>query len=352
MVLIDLLLLSSVIPVTACASVGPGSITRDRFDYTAAVAETEKEQLLRNIVRLRYLDAPTFVRVDSMINQYGLEGTVSLDAGWNTSVIGEDTQVLGGTGRWMDRPTITYTPVAGRAFAQNLMTPIPPDALLALVQSGWSGEFLFRLGVRSINRVDNEMAAVGMQKPADPEFKEVLDLWSRLLKARVLGLRRDDSEATVRIYGYIDENRVASEHAADVARMRDLLGLDPSETEFKISYGLVADEANEIALLTSSILEIMTDLAWRVDAPGEHVEAGRTLAGHRSSGLFDQPLFEVRNALDAPEEAYVAVRERGYWFYIEDDDLVSKRTFAILQVLLSLTESSGGTRGPVVTIGG
>ena len=337
--------------VSGCASVGPGTLKRDHFDYTDAIAETSKEQLLRNIVRLRYLDAPVFLRVSSIINQYSLEGTVSL-GGSNTDGIGGDTRTVGGTGRWADRPTITYTPLSGSTFAQNLLTPIPPDALLALVQAGWSGEFLFRIGVRSINTIENESAAPVARKAADPEFRELLELWFRLRKHRILGLRRDSSGADVRFFGYIKEDTVSPELKQDAQRLRTILGLGNEAAEFSISYGLVPDEENEIALLTSSILEIMSELSWHIDVPSSHVETGRTMTSFDDQQIFNTPIFHVRSSENKPTDTYVAVFERGTWFYVDDSDLVSKRTFALLQVLLSLTESSDAARGPVVTIGG
>jgi len=336
--------------MAGCVSVGPGTLKRDHFDYTAAVGETSKEQLLRNIVRLRYLEAPVFLRVSSIINQYSLEGTVSL-GGSNTDGIGGDARTLGGTGRWTDRPTITYAPLSGSTFAQNLLTPIPPDALLALVQSGWSGEFLFRIAVRSINTLEYESAAPAMRKAADPAFRELLELWFRLRKNRVLGLRRDEEGAQVRFFGYIDQATAPAASSRDVVRLRELLGLDPDAFDFIISYGLIPDEPNEIALLTSSILEIMSELAWRVDIPAEHIEVGRTLSSVGEETVFDQPIFRVSSSTDEPDMAYVRVFERGVWFYVDDTDLISKRTFALLQVLLSLTESADAVRGPVVTIG-
>lgn len=345
------LLLLVVVLLNGCASVGPGTITRDRFDYTTAIGDAEQEQLLVNIVRMRYLEAPVFLRVASIINQYSLEGSVSLSA-MNASGGAPDTQSVGGVGRWIDRPTITYTPIAGRTFAQNLLRPIPPDALLALVQAGWSGEFLFRMAVRSVNGVDNESASPMSRKSADPEFREFLRLWRELRKRRVLGLRRDDSGATVKFFGYIDEDLVSPDAVDDVNRLRSLLGLEPSISEFNISYGLIPGDRNEIVLLTSSILEIISELSWRVDVPPEHVQAGRTFSTYRTSAVFDAPIFQVHATAEKPVDAYVAVYERGVWFYIEDNDLISKRTFALLQVLLSLTESSEGAAGPVVTIGG
>ena len=337
--------------VAGCASVGPGTLKRDHFDYTAAVGETSKQQLLRNIVRLRYLEAPVFLRVSSIINQYSLEGTVSL-GGTSTTGVAGDARTIGGSGRWMDRPTITYAPLSGSTFAQNLLTPIPPAALLALVQSGWSGEFLFRIAVRSINSLENDSAAPATRKAADPEFRELLEIWFRLRKNRVLGLRRDDDGAQVRFFGYIDQVSAPAALHQDLVRLRELLGLDQEAFEFIISYGLIPDEPNEIALLTSSILEIMYELAWHVDIPVEHIEAGRTPSSVGEETVFDQPIFRVSSSTDEPDMAYVRVFERGVWFYIDDTDLISKRTFALLQVLLSLTESSDAVLGPVVTIGG
>jgi hypothetical protein len=345
------LLAGATLLVCGCSSIGPGTIARDRFDYAVALGETDKRQLLRNIVRLRYLDAPVFVRVDSIINQYSLEGSVSFGAGFNSSFKGQDTQRIGGIGRWIDRPTITYSPVSGKVFARNLMTPIPPDAVLALVQAGWAADSLFRLVVRSINGADNESAAPTSRAPAEPEFRELLELWSRLRQERLLGLRREDSSATVKFYGYIDDEMAPQGLQQDLARLRELLGLPPDASEFLISYGLVADEPHEVALLTSSILQIMADLSWRVDVPEKHVQAGRTGSTFHGEDLFAASLFQVRRVATRPEDAYVAVFERGYWFYIGDDDVVSKRTFAILQILLSLTESTDTAKGPVVTIG-
>src|SRR5262249_57751462 len=61
----------------ACRNIGPGTIARDRFDYSSAITESWKRQTLLNIVKLRYLDPPIFVDVGQIVSGYTMESTLS-----------------------------------------------------------------------------------------------------------------------------------------------------------------------------------------------------------------------------------------------------------------------------------
>ena len=54
---------------------GPKMVPHDRFDYSSVIERSWKEQMLLNMVRLRYLDPPFFLDVQQVIAQYTLEGS-------------------------------------------------------------------------------------------------------------------------------------------------------------------------------------------------------------------------------------------------------------------------------------
>jgi hypothetical protein len=353
MTILGIVFAIAIVVLTSCASVGPNTIPRDQFDYGDAISNSLKEQLLTNIIRLRYVEAPVFVNVSSVINQYALEGEVALGAGLNTAITGENTANIGGTGRFSDRPTITYTPVSGHQFSISLLTPVSPEAIFALVQAGWAPEVIMRMALRSMNGVRNAVANPLDRQQAQPEFIKILQNWRRLRQARSLGLRKDEGKikdkSRIVVYQALDEFN--PEVAQDLAFLLDSLELDPDAREYPLTYGLIPNKPNEIAVLTVSMLELMNELAWRADVPPEHIDEGRTgptfVEGHEMV-----PLVRIHYARERPKDSYVSIRSRDYWFYIDDRDVASKRTFAIMQILLSLAESGEAARGPVVTIGG
>jgi hypothetical protein len=58
----------------------------------------------------------------------------------------------------------------------------------------------------------------------------------------------------------------------------------------------------------------------------------------------------IRSGKEAPADAYAAVPFKGYWYWIDDTDIESKRTFTFLMILFSLAETGQTTAAPVVTV--
>jgi hypothetical protein len=240
---------------SGCGGIGPKTVSRDRFDYINAVSESWERQMLLNLVRLRYLHAPVFLDVASIINTYALETELEASAGWNQLLRG-DSQAVGARGKYTDRPTITYTPLMGEKFTESLMKPLPVTGVLSLLQAGWPVEFVFRISVQTINGIENRSGAELMRRSLDPRFNSLLEALGKIqtsagLSARVKPL--GEKKAIVMFFG----REPSEEILMEMRNVRQILGLIPDSWEFRVVYGSVATDDKEIAIQTRSMLKIM-----------------------------------------------------------------------------------------------
>ena len=338
-----------------CAGFGPKSVQRDRFDYNTAISTSWKEQTLLNIVRLRYADMPLFVEVASVVSGYSLGRSVNLGGTLSSKdAVQGDFFSLGGAGKYTDRPTITYAPITGKQFNQNFMHPIPPSAVLFLIQTGWPADFIFTLTLDSINGLRSRISGGANMRLGDPEFYRVIKLFRTVQKSGAVGMRvikdKKMQESTV-IFFY--QKQISPEVEAVLKEIYSLLNLKTGVSEIEIFYGLVPKSDCEIAMITRSIMQIMIGLAAEVEIPVSHVKEGRVaavLAQNSATGeTLGKPL-RIKNAVDKPVDAFVAVKYRDHWFWVDDCDFASKRIFSFVMLLFSLTETGGKEGLPLVTI--
>ena len=337
----------------AVGGVGPRTVARDRFDYTEAISASWKQQMLINMVKLRYGDTPVFLDVASVINQYALEGQVDARFTWVDPVVSVgDSQAAGGSARYSDRPTITYTPLQGERFTRSLMKPIPPPALLSLIQGGYPIDLVFRVCVDCINGIRNRYGGAARAEPADPRFYPLLERLRRLQSSGSVDLR---IQKTGEMEGMLMAFRTKIDPALqeDMLFVRQTLGLDPAAQEFRIVYGSIARNDKEIAILSRSMLQIIINLGSYIEVPAAHVQEKRvnpTLPAETTDGAAIPPLMRIHSSPHKPPDSFIAVPYRGHWFWIDDRDLRSKSLFSFLMFVFSLTETEGKEGAPIVTI--
>jgi hypothetical protein len=339
--------------LVGCASIGPGTVTRDRFDYLTALSDSWKSQMLINTVKLRYGDTPVFLDIASIISGYTLEGGASISGQFAPKERGDTFGAFGISGLFADRPTITYMPLSGERFTRSLLRPIPPPALLALIEAGYPIDLILRVCASSINGIRNRFGGAARARPADPAFYPLLERLRVLQSSGAIDLRvqkTGDAEGVVMIFrGKLD--RALEEDSLFVRRT---LGLGPTAREFKVVYGAIAKNDKEIAILSRSILEIIIDLASYIEVPAVHVEEKRvnpTMSEETvQGGAAVPPLIRIHSSPDKPGDAFVSVPYRNHWFWIDDRDLRSKSLFSFFMFLFSLTETGGKEGAPIITI--
>jgi hypothetical protein len=323
-----------------CSSIGPLVVARDRFDYNGEVSRSWKEQMLLNIVKSRYLDPPVFLDVSQIVSGYTIQGTVTAGTDSdNTAISGLSAGV---SGVYTDRPTITYTPLTGAQFNREIMQPIPPSTILFAMTSGWPVDLVFRVAVRGINGVEND-------GPDEARYDRLLVDMRALQQADALGMRviSEDKGETVALL-YFRPMALKPEQAAVLREVRTILALPDDTDEFRVRFGQLKARKGEISLLTRSMLQILVDFGSFVDVPDVDLKAGRVPAGAPIRPGVGR--LHVKYSADKPDGPFVGVEYRKGWFWIDDTDLDSKRSFSLVLLLSTLTETGGRESLPLVTI--
>jgi hypothetical protein len=339
-----------VLLLAGCASVGPPTITRDRFDYVTAISESWKRQMLLNLMKVRYADAPVFMDVASVISAYAVEGEISLSGQYAPIGRGDAFGNVGATGRYADKPTITYQPLIGDKFARSMMAPIPVTGILFLLQSGYPADLVLRVCVNAVNGLENDYGGSGNPRAGSPKFRELMTAMRESQSEGGMGFRvkvtKDKQVALMFIRPPTDQA------AAPSHKVRELLGLDPDAREFSIESGSVAEDDREIAILTRSMLQVLIDIASTIEVPAADIVDGAVFVPQRTAEqerMFPA-LLTVRHGVSPPANAYVAIQYRNQWFWVDDRDQRSKQILSFLMLMFSLTEGAPPQSAPVVTI--
>ena len=319
-----------------CSGIGPNTVARDRFNYVSAISESWKRQTLLNLVKIRYADAPVFVDIASVINTYELQSQVHLGASWADAPL-TDTQNFSGSARYTDRPTITYAPLSGERFTRSLMTPIPVTGILFLLQAGYPADYIFRICVQTINGLNNSYGSDYTGHDMDPRFLELITLLREIQKHGGLGMRvkqQEDSgkDAVVMFFRPMTDEAFAMK----VARVKELLGVNPEHREISVVYGSFASSDHEIAILSRSMLQIQTDYASNIDVPQMDVDSGAVMTSRRDDSPVAKELptlVKIYSGVSEPGNVHVAVRYLGHWYWIEQSDYGSKSLFTFLMLM-------------------
>jgi hypothetical protein len=310
-----------------------------------------KEQMLLNIVRIRYADAPVFIDVSSIISSYGIQTQAQASGGISVdepgSVVG-----LGATASYLDKPTITYTPLTGERFTRSLLKPIPPATVFSLIEAGYPADFVLAVTVTTLNGISNRSSGGARSREMSPEWIPLIEAMRRLQLGGALGMRlekRAGGESALIFF----PREPRPDDKKDIDFVKQTLKLKPDGNEILISFGVTPTSSKELALLTRSMLEILIEVSAGIEVPVEHIAKGSTtpdLPTKPNASRFEQPIIRIRSGSEAPADAFVAGLYRNTWYWIDDGDLVGKRAFTSLMMFMSLAETGASPQPPVITI--
>jgi hypothetical protein len=335
----------------ACTRFGPKRVPGDRFNYNEAISKSQKEQMLLNIVRLRYRDIPEFLSVSSVLTQYTYTGSVGTQG---AAVLGNQLGAasnVGGSANigYTERPTITYTPLAGSEFSRRLLTPIPTEMMFAASQGGWATDLMMLIALQRMNKVENS-SFTSVPSPDDldrlREFLRLLEISKELGERGAMEMYRDSEETPALRYLVIEEG-LNEETEALVDEFRSMLDLDPGLNVFQMTDRLTQRAPNEITVQARSLMGVMSFLSRGVEVPEMHREQGWVVDMGSWEGLVP---FRIHSSGEKPDNVFAAVRYDDHWFYIDHADHESKRAFGLLIYIFELQAPATTAAAPVLTL--
>ena len=346
-------LLLLILILTACAGVGPRTLSQGRADYNEAINKTEDEQMLLSIVKGRYGETFSLLAVNGIAANVRFHTNANVDIGFGPSenYTGNLVPFTGGLA-YEENPTITYSPVRGEKYIRQMITPISLELLLLFMRIGNPMDSSLNLFVNRINDMRNpDFLETPLSKP-DPRFQRFVDLNRELHQADVIHWildPREDIAIDILITDY------APTYTLQVHEYLTLLGQSIPENDYSdivlpIFFTIKDQDMAGIAVTTRSTGDMIQLLRAAVEVPDEHVVEGLSLNFPPAGPVGDD--LHIYSSKEKPERATVAVRHRGYWFYIDDADMQTKFFYSVVRMLwsLSMAASTDSVSGPILTL--
>jgi hypothetical protein len=398
------LLPASLAVFTAGCAMQAGIIQSRHWDLNETIRETTNEQLLLNLVRLRFDETPYFLQLSSITTNFsasaslGAAGTFP-EGSDNNNVYGVNTGLS-----YSESPSVTWAIPDSREFLGRFYAPVGADQLTLLVQSGFDVVEVFRFGVQKMNGLRNREFSIRegeFQPEGYADFVEALDLMEALRKEGVI----DFTYSLMTSYGgvpvpiaQLDTRGVAegmpysllylsrapgmatpyriskplyirftkeSDSDPRAQRLRQLLKLRPDRYSYPITDAVdVSPEGiravdgklaqvfepnaklTHIALTNRSVIDILRFAAASVEVPERVVASGEVRKRDIELGEY----LDVRSSKSEPLNAWLKIRYRGFWYYIPATNLNSRTSFTLLSALFSSVVGEVPGAKPVLTL--
>ena len=345
--------LCALLPLAGCQFLGPTALGVGRGAYNDVIARTSSEQTLGLIVRLRYSDPFGLLSVSNVTAGLKFSTQAKGEAGFGSPASYAGALVPFSAGvAYEDSPLITYTPVDAQGFLREWLAPVTLETL-ALAMQGAPRQDTLMLLLALVEGMNGLYSGASSTVEERTAFHRAVTL---LAQFRDLGMALwvQESGATGRyelILSRYSPARIAE--VEEFLRLLDLHGnpVQHSTIRIPVALGVRNADFEGLAVQTRSVAEIMHNVAAAIEVPGEHVKEGLVQARPEPTG-DQRPMLRILSSRNAPKQANVAVQHRGWWYYVDDTDLASKRAFLQIQTLFltRLTEATRGQGAPLLTI--
>lgn len=339
-------LLVCLLGIVNCSGIGSRGLPEDRRGYNVAIQESNDQQMLLNLIRLKYRDNPYFLEVSNVVDRFSY--SLGANASASLPVNGKNTYGVGGNATVSANPTISYSPLVGENLGKRFLSRIDIETLFILLESGWRVDRIFRVCIERMGTLINAESASGPTPSRAPEYKDFLQMANTLRKLQIskaLQTALVTKEGQPVLLIRIDPKKAGQ----DLNTINDIMELPLGNNSFFLTTQMI-DNPNAIVIRTRPLRGIFYYLTHATSVPKGDIEKGFVTKTLDASGNpFDWndltgDLLKVRHDYFEPADTTISTYYRNHWFYISDSDLESKATFHLLTQMFSLL--AGGIKSP------
>jgi len=334
---IALIISGSMLLLTGCSTAQLSNVQQNRGNYNVALNQSDNEQFLLNIVRMRFDKSPFFIGVDSITTQTTLS--------YNTG--GEDTKVGNIPGQngafwnfqpnieFKHTPTVTYSPLQGTSYISGLLAPITVTQFNYLVQTNLNLASTFKLTVDNIGTLSN-LADTWERDGSDgyssgASFNHLVDFIDQSRVNGKLGLFATNYQNNPALVLVMKDDATAAQVSKE-------LQLDKTYRKIILSPMLsTLKSGNVVQFRTRSFFAVLNFLSYGVDTSAkDEKKFGVPSNELKVQDQMTDSLFRLRSSDTSPMNAYTKVSYEGRWYYLTNDDITSKTTLMFLKLIYSL----------------
>ncbi|MGF1757561.1 hypothetical protein L4D76_06360 [Photobacterium sagamiensis] len=405
--------LVSIATLQGCA-VGPKLYESSFTDYNDAIRKTSDGQMLANLVRMRYLESPIFLQVASVSTSFNMSANAGASATINESAADaygvsagagfsetptitfslpesrgyygllmaplSTNQITQLIDAGFDSRDVMQTAVRRINGLENLsidhsLYPKPPRTYSGFLEAL---DLIEKLSTEELAEFAPSSAFSIWSSPVGPiKFDAMSQIG--LLASQVYAQSASGADLIENAKGQWEMHtftrRMALRfppeaiYSPDAKRLKQLLQLDSQRNSFpmldfeftSIEKGRAYVGASpaaldsksswlEIGIRGRSMMEIMQIASTGVNIPEEDVSGGIVYSGEKKSPAPGELVFDIKSSNDEPLNAALRVKYRDHWFYIPDNDLESRKSFALLNAFFAVTAGTVPGANPVLTL--
>jgi hypothetical protein len=351
------MMMLSVLLLSSCTNIGPKVTQSDRFNYNSFLQYSDNQQMLLNIVRLRYLDNIYLLTVSSVVTQMsltqGVSGIIAAPT-WSGPNVTNAGQIEGAVA-YQEKPTVTYLPLQGKEYVIQLMTPIHIKIIYLLLRSGWGVNFVLRAIVQKMGPFENAIIAsrgVTQHIPIYESFLRLSWIFHQLQYGNNLNVTYEKVHDRFAI-------KFSIPHLSklDNASKKVLAKIGITEAAPYVWFVDKNDaHPHHVTIETRTMLGLLNYLSKGVSIPDDQIRHKVAPITYLANGkpfdwrkvLFN--MLEIKSSNVTPQNAYISIFYKGYWYYIADNDFKSKETFSLISTLSGFQQGHVSQSQPIFTI--